>query len=128
MTRTTRTLLLSLVVALCGCQARTAAQFASIQPGMNEQQVLEHLGQPSSRLKAPEASEEVSHRWAHRWHWGDTLSTSLSNSMFPDQPPPPTLGTIWFDADGRVLAVQAPMRADSPEATGPIDPWAELPR
>ena len=120
-----RIALLSVLALLVACQARTPDQFATIQPGMSEQEVLRHLGKPSSTLQAPQTLNGTPATWAHRWHWGDTLSSSMTIKLFPDQAPPPAVGTVWFDTEGRVLSVQAPVRADSPQVTGPVDPWAE---
>ena len=127
-TRTDRIIRTSLVVTaglILGCQGPKAADYQSITEGMSAAAVESVLGSPSSRLHAPEAVPgHPSAPWTQRWHWGDTLSTSTSSALFPDQPPPQQVGTVWFNAEGQVLRVHAPELIPEPE----IDPWAVPPR
>ena len=113
-----RTTLLAAVGALAGCRAPESTSFASVATGMSEDEVVALLGAPSSRLHPPE--DDTDRLWRERWHWGDTLGTLATNAAMPDQPPPPRLWTVWFDADGRVLRVESPHE----QHTGVHDtPW-----
>ena len=110
---------------LQSCQSPGVEDYQAITPGMTAAAVEAHLGAPSSRLHAPEAMpDHPPLPWAQRWHWGDTLSTAATNALFADQPPAPQIGTVWFDANGTVLRVQAPRL----EVERAADPWALPPR
>jgi len=119
-------LTLLVLVALAGCQARPPAAFSRVALGMTADQVREILGQPSSTIDAPAATPgDPAMQWATRWQWGDTLSTSATSALFPDQPPSSHLGAVWFDGSERVVGVQIP---DPASAIRPVDRWAEPPR
>lgn len=113
-----RTILTPLLCVAAGCEAPSATSYQHVSRGMSEAQVQEILGRPSSRLKqSPSATDQA---WAERWHWGDTLSTRATNAIMPDQPPPPQIGTVWFDASGQVVRAEAPQ----PTTSEPLDtPW-----
>lgn len=125
-TSTTRIIGTALLTGLLqGCQSPQADAYQSIHAGMTATDVEAHLGAPSSRLHAPDPLQgQPALPWAQRWHWGDTLSTAATNAVFADQPPAPQLGTVWFDAKGTVLRVQAPLS----EVQSMQDPWALPPR
>lgn len=101
------------------CTAPTQGTFSQIQPGMTAQEVVAHLGQPSSRTAAPADTHAA---WAVRWHYGDRPSTLATSALMPDQPPPHGVWTIWFDDEERVIEVATPTRADPPSWRPPPVP------
>ena len=114
------------LVALSGCQARPPATFSLVELGMTQNQVRDVLGQPSNTISAPALTPgDAAMPWTTRWQWGDTLSTSATSALFPDQPPSSRLGAVWFNDAGHVVAVQIP---DPSTPTRPVDRWAQPPR
>ncbi len=114
------------VAALSGCQSRPRATFSLIQLGMTQYEVREVLGQPSNTISAPAPTPgDPAMPWTTRWQWGDTLSTSATSALFPDQPPSSRIGAVWFNGAGHVVAVQIP---DPSAPTRPVNRWAEPPR
>lgn len=105
---------------LWGCRSPESANFDTIEPGMSTGDVIDRLGQPSSRMNAPEDGANTA--WASRWHWGDTLGTLATHATMPDQPPPANVWTVWFDSDGAVLAATPPSRTHNTAETAPWEP------
>jgi hypothetical protein len=104
---------------LAGCKSPDPAAFGSVRPGMSKAEVRAQLGRPSSRVQAD--LTHSSGKWASRWHWGDTLGTLATHAVMPDQPPPPHVWTVWFDASGTAIAVEAPTPKEARDDTAP---WA----
>ncbi|MCP4759803.1 MAG: outer membrane protein assembly factor BamE [Planctomycetes bacterium] len=100
-------ILTTLTVSTAGCRSPQEGSFAGISPGMSQEQVIDVLGPPSSRLHA--ADDRPESPWSVRWHWGDTLGTLATTAAMPDQPPPNRVWTVWFDSDGRVLRAASPI-------------------
>ena len=75
-----------------------------VEPGMREAEVVELLGEPSSRVDVPAFGDRPAYV---RWQWNDNLSTLATGAMFPDTVPDRVLAVI-FDADGRVVEVVEP--------------------
>ena len=63
--------LLTGTTIIIGCRRPDGTAFTAVTPGMSKAEVLERLGQPSSRVKGDLARNNAT--WASRWHWGDTL-------------------------------------------------------
>ena len=110
--------LLTGTTSIVGCRSPGGAAFRGVTPGMSKAEVLELLGQPSSRVEADLAHNNAT--WASRWHWGDTLGTLATHAMMPDQPPPPRVWTVWFDASGTAINVEA---ADQVHQQIEMAPW-----
>jgi hypothetical protein len=109
-----------------GCQSQPVAAFQSIKLGMTQVAVRETLGPPSGTIAAPAATPgDPTMMWSTRWQWGDTLSSSATAALFPDQPPSSRIGAVWFDGAGRVVEVQVPNPA-SP--SGQLDRFSAPPR
>jgi hypothetical protein len=113
-------MVIALAVAPSGCRTPEPTHFGTITPGMTEREVLDRLGRPSSRIDAPDAGPPAG--WATRWHWGDTLGTLATQATMPDQPPPPNVWTVWFNADGAVVAASPPSQTHNQAETAPWEP------
>jgi hypothetical protein len=112
--------LLTGTTIIIGCRRPDVAAFREVTPGMSKAEVLERLGQPSSRVKGDLAHNNAT--WASRWHWGDTLGTLATHAVMPDQPPPTRVWTVWFDASGTAINVEAPDQAHRHIETAPWEP------
>jgi hypothetical protein len=115
-------ILTTLTILAAGCRTPREGSFEGVSLGMSEAEVIEVLGQPSSRLSV--AEDDGNGSWAYRWHWGDTLGTLATNAAMPDQPPPSRVWTVWFNADGRVVETASPATSRGHEPA----PWQPPPR
>jgi hypothetical protein len=113
-------ILLTSTTIIIGCRSPAEAAFNGVTLGMSKAEVVERLGQPSSRVEADLAHHNAT--WASRWHWGDTLGTLATHATMPDQPPPPRVWTIWFDASGTAINVEAADQAHRHIETAPWEP------
>ncbi|MGA1707980.1 MAG: hypothetical protein ACO4CI_04735, partial [Phycisphaerales bacterium] len=102
---TRRTMLLGAVAAAgAACSSKWREHESQISAGMSEAEVLELLGEPSSKVKVPAWGEQAGYV---RWQWNDNLSTLATGAMFPDTVPDRVLA-VSFDAEGKVTEVVLP--------------------
>ena len=101
--------LIVLVSMLAACATTWREHERLVEPGMSEAEVLELLGEPSSRVKVPAWGERPAYV---RWQWNDNLSTLATGAMFPDTVPDRVLA-VSFDAEGKVSDIVLP-RESSP--------------
>jgi hypothetical protein len=100
-----RSILLGAVAAaVAACSSKWRELESKISAGMSEAEVLELLGEPSSKVKVPVWGEQAGHV---RWQWNDNLSTLATGALFPDAVPDRVLA-VSFDAEGRVVAWRMP--------------------
>ena len=100
-----RSMLLGAVAAaVAACSSKWREHESQISAGMSEAEVLELLGEPSSKVKVPAWGEQAGYV---RWQWNDNLSTLATGAMFPDTVPDRVLA-VSFDAEGKVTEVVLP--------------------
>lgn len=99
----------TLAMILAACATKWREHEAMVEPGMSQAEVLELLGEPSSKVNVPSWGEQPSYV---RWQWNDNLSTLATGAMFPDTVPDRVLA-VRFDAEGKVSEVVLP-RQPSP--------------
>ena len=99
----------TLAMTLAACATKWREHEAMVEPGMSQAEVLELLGEPSSKVNVPSWGEQPSYV---RWQWNDNLSTLATGAMFPDTVPDRVLA-VSFDAEGKVSEVVLP-REQSP--------------
>ncbi|MEE2908275.1 MAG: hypothetical protein VX527_10660 [Planctomycetota bacterium] len=107
-----QTVCIACAVSFVGCHQPEPTSFAQVHKGMNQAEVVELLGQPSSEWTAPppQAGEALPD-WSERWHYGDTLSTTASTVIGPDIAPD-EVWVITFDEQGKVINYRAPIPPD----------------
>jgi len=91
---------------LAACAAPPEGAFEEVRPGMTRAQVVELLGEPSSRMVVPK--EEIAmHGYAERYAYGDSIGSFATQLVFRDQIDS-RVWTIFFDADGVVVDTRPP--------------------
>jgi outer membrane protein assembly factor BamE (lipoprotein component of BamABCDE complex) len=95
---------LSVLSSLAACTSAWRDHGSLVEPGMSEAEVVELLGEPSSKVDVPAWGNRPA---VARWQWNDNLSTLATGAMFPDTVPDRVLAVV-FDADGRVVEVVEP--------------------
>jgi hypothetical protein len=78
-----------------------------VEPGMDQAQVLEILGEPSSTYDRQIGADGVLVRF-ERWQYGDTPSTLATGMVFSDLPSD-EVWAVFFDENGTVIKAQAPI-------------------
>ena len=99
-----RTAVVASLACLVSCATKWREHEAMVEPGMSQAEVLELLGEPSSKVNVPPWGEQPSYV---RWQWNDNLSTLATGAMFPDTVPDRVLA-VSFDAEGKVSEVVLP--------------------
>ena len=110
----TRMCLIAIMMTVCllaaGCRAPKAHAFALVENGMTQDQVLDLLGPPSSRWKAPPPEKDQPPLpWSVRWQYGDNLSTTASTAIGRDIAPD-GVWVVAFDDQGKVMAFRPPLK------------------
>ncbi|MDG2094573.1 MAG: hypothetical protein P8J89_04820 [Phycisphaerales bacterium] len=84
---------------------------------MSKQEVVELLGQPSSKWTAEpvEDQEGMKSDWSTRWQYGDCLSSAASTAVAPDIAPD-RVWVVRFDDEDQVIDFRFPIR--QPEGPG----------
>ena len=95
---------LAVLSSLAACTSTWRDHGSLVEPGMIEAEVVELLGEPSSKVDVPAWGNRPA---VVRWQWNDNLSTLATGAMFPDTVPDRVLAVV-FDADGRVVEVVEP--------------------
>jgi outer membrane protein assembly factor BamE (lipoprotein component of BamABCDE complex) len=95
---------LAVLSSLAACTSTWRDRGSLVEPGMSEAEVVELLGEPSSKVDVPAWGKRPA---VARWQWNDNLSTLATGAMFPDTVPERVLAVV-FDADGRVVEVVEP--------------------
>ena len=94
----------AVVAMLVSCATKWRENEAMVEPGMSQAEVLELLGDPSSKVNVHAWGEQSAYV---RWQWNDNLSTLATGAMFPDTVPDRVLA-VRFDAEGKVADVVLP--------------------
>ena len=94
----------AIAMTLAACATKWREHEAMVEPGMSQAEVLELLGEPSSKVNVPSWGEQPAYV---RWQWNDNLSTLATGAMFPDTVPDRVLA-VSFDAEGKVSEVVLP--------------------
>ena len=100
--------LCTLLVA-CASQ-RVVDRFAEVQPGMTRAEVLEILGEPSSRWPLQRSHDGID---GERLQWGDGLSSLASSAIYKGKPD--RAYCVDFDRAGVVVDKAAPTWVEQPE-------------
>ncbi|MBB48060.1 MAG: hypothetical protein CMJ33_05870 [Phycisphaerae bacterium] len=103
--------ILLLLNPLCGCRTLDTPGFERVQIGMDQSQVREILGEPSSTYDRQIGTDGVLVRF-ERWQYGDTPSTLATGMVFSDLPSD-EVWAVFFDEDGVVIKLQSPMARHS---------------
>ena len=103
--------ILLLLNPLSGCLTLDTPGFERVQPGMDQSQVREMLGEPSSTYDRQIGSDGVLVRF-ERWQYGDTPSTLATGMVFSDLPSD-EVWAVFFDEDGVVIKLQPPLARSS---------------
>ena len=97
-------LLLPLLLLGCGTP-RYASNWSDLEPAMSRSDVLDLLGEPSSRVRFEQPSGQVARE---RWRYGDD-STSAASPMGLGIAPPPDVFVVTFGSNGRVADYRRPL-------------------
>lgn len=92
------------VLFLGACTSAWRDHVSEVAPGMGRAEVLELLGEPSSKVEVPAWGDRPARE---RWQWNDNLSTLATGAMFPDTVPDRVLA-VSFDKEGKVVEVVRP--------------------
>lgn len=99
-------LMLLLLNPMSGCRTLSTPGFDQIEPGMDQNQVREILGTPSSTYDRKIGTDGVLVRF-ERWQYGDTPSTLATGMVFSDLPSD-EVWAVFFDEKGMVIKAQSP--------------------
>ncbi len=97
-------LVAAIATTLAACASKWRENEGLISTGMSREEVVELLGEPSSKVEVPAWGDRPAFA---RWQWNDNLSTLATGAMFPDTVPDRVLA-VSFDAEGRVTEVVLP--------------------
>ncbi|MFZ9691634.1 MAG: hypothetical protein ACO3EP_06290 [Phycisphaerales bacterium] len=97
-------LVVAIATTLAACASKWRENEGLISTGMSREEVVELLGEPSSKVEVPAWGDRPAFA---RWQWNDNLSTLATGAMFPDTVPDRVLA-VSFDAEGRVTEVVLP--------------------
>ncbi|MFZ4751315.1 MAG: hypothetical protein ACOYMM_12525 [Phycisphaerales bacterium] len=100
--------LCTLLVA-CASQ-RVVDRFGEVEPGMTREEVLEILGEPSSRWPLQRSFDGID---GERLQWGDGLSSLASSAVYKGKPD--RAYCVDFDRAGVVVDKAAPTWVEQPE-------------
>lgn len=100
-------MVVALALLLAACQVPAADKFAQLHKGMSESEVIQLLGEPSSRSPVQRSAAGTVTIPAY-WQYGDNLSTLASSAMFQDQPPSDRVWAVYFDEQGRTIGWKKP--------------------
>jgi hypothetical protein len=100
--------LCTLLVA-CASQ-RVVDRFGEVEPGMRREEVLEILGEPSSRWPLQRSFDGID---GERLQWGDGLSSLASSAVYKGKPD--RAYCVDFDRAGVVVDKAAPTWVEQPE-------------
>ncbi len=106
-----------MLLLLTSCRTPQAQSFSQLKIGMSKQEVVELLGQPSSKWTAEpvEDQEGMKSDWSTRWQYGDCLSSAASTAVAPDIAPD-RVWVVRFDDEDQVIDFRFPIR--QPEGPG----------
>ena len=105
-------LLLVAPVFIAGCNSRVQDNFNRIRIGDSSIEVVDLIGEPSSRIVIDtRLREDGDIDYSQRWQWGDNLSTLATGVAFP-LTVPDRVWAIFFDQDLQVLRTSEPTWLD----------------
>jgi hypothetical protein len=113
-----------LLLFLLGCGSpRFASNWSDLESGLTRSEVLELLGEPSSRVRLEQPGGRVARE---RWQYGDD-STSATSPMGLGIAPPVDVFVVTFGANGKVASYRRPLVGPYAEPPDPDDPPSEPP-
>lgn len=99
------TVLLLVGQALTACaSSRVVEHFREIRPGMKREEVVQILGEPSSRWSLTAVEDGMV---GERLQWGDSLSSLASSAAFRGSPD--RAYSVVLGADGTVVTTAEPV-------------------
>ncbi|MHC4209259.1 MAG: hypothetical protein ACYSWT_06030 [Planctomycetota bacterium] len=98
------TALLPLVLLGCGTPPYVS-NWSDLEPGMTQSDVLELVGEPSSRVRLEQPGGRVARE---RWQYGDD-STSAASPTGLGIAAPEDVFVVTFGADGKVSSLRRPL-------------------
>ena len=121
-TRSVLAALLSLLLFGCGAP-RYASNWSELESGLTRNEVLELLGEPSSRVRLEQAGGHVARE---RWQYGDESSSATSPTGLGIAPPADVF-VVTFGANGQVASYRRPLVGPHAEPQDLDDPMGEPP-
>jgi hypothetical protein len=113
-----------LPLLLFGCGGpRYASNWSDLESGLTRNEVLELLGEPSSRVRLEQAGGHVARE---RWQYGDESSSATSPTGLGIAPPADVF-VVTFGANGQVASYRRPLVGPHAEPQDLDDPMGEPP-
>jgi hypothetical protein len=98
--------LVPLLLSPVGCGApQYASNWGDLEPGMTRSDVVELLGEPSSRVRLEQPGGRVARE---RWQYGDDTTGAASPTGLGIAPPHDVF-VVTFGANGKVTEYQRPL-------------------
>ncbi|MHC4099568.1 MAG: outer membrane protein assembly factor BamE domain-containing protein [Planctomycetota bacterium] len=111
-----------LLLLLLGCGTpRFATNWSELEPGMTRSEVLDLLGEPSSRVRLEQPGGRVARE---RWQYGDD-STGAASPTGLGIAPPQDVFVVTFGPTGRVTDYRRPLVGRYAEPDDPGEPPSE---